>query len=143
MPKGSLPELLETLKEDEDEFKTLLKNDGFSSFQMELSIPKFKIETLTNFKDTLQASNVSEIFNQSADSFENMTDKKVYVSQILQKAVFEFNEEGAEAAAATAVFMNFECAITYPSFTVDKPFMFALVTDHGIPLFVGHVVDPR
>ena len=68
------------------------------------------------------------------------TNKGLFVSQVVQKAFIEVNEEGAEAAAATAGEME-DCM--NPEFTCDRPFMF-LIRDNltGIILFSGHVTDP-
>ena len=69
--------------------------------------------------------------------------KGLFVSQVVQKAFVEVNEEGTEAAAATACSMT-DCAMPMnPEFTANRPFMF-LIRDNltGIILFSGHVTDP-
>ena len=66
------------------------------------------------------------------------------VYQVVQKAFVEVNEEGTEAAAATAACVS-DCEDDEPptKFTCDSPFMF-IVRDNksGMILFVGQVMDP-
>ena len=71
------------------------------------------------------------------------TNKGLFVSQVVQKAFVEVNEEGAEAAAATAGIMMMRAMPMNPEFTCDRPFMF-LIRDNltGMILFSGHVTDP-
>ncbi|THD18415.1 Serine proteinase inhibitor, partial [Fasciola hepatica] len=54
------------------------------------------------------------------------------------------DEEGAEAAAASAATVSFDC-LSIPEILVkaDHPFVVALVYDDKIPIFVGHVTDPE
>jgi len=54
------------------------------------------------------------------------------------------NEEGTEAAAATAVGMMGGMPAKPPEFRADHPFLF-LIQDNrtGSILFLGRVVDPR
>jgi len=54
------------------------------------------------------------------------------------------NEEGTEAAAATAlIFMEESCSISV-DFVVDHPFVFVLYsTTLHCPLFVGKVMNPK
>ena len=70
------------------------------------------------------------------------TNKGLFVSQVVQKAFVEVNEEGAEAAAVTDCEMCDGVGMD-PEFTCDRPFMF-LIRDNltGIILFSGHVTDP-
>ena len=71
------------------------------------------------------------------------TNKGLFVSQVVQKAFVEVNEEGAEAAAATAAILNLRSGGRIYKFTCDRPFMF-LIRDNltGMILFSGHVTDP-
>jgi serpin B len=70
---------------------------------------------------------------------------RLHVSKVIQKAFIEVNEEGSEAAAATAVIMVKCCAmpIEPPQFRCDKPFLY-LIKDNqsGLILFAGKVEDP-
>jgi len=71
----------------------------------------------------------------------------LYISEIFHKAFLALDEDGTEAAAATAVVMGIR-GISHPTtpieIMVDRPFVFAI--QHclsGACLFLGQVVDPR
>ena len=66
-----------------------------------------------------------------------------FLFQVIQKAFIEVNEDGAEAAAATAGIMMMRAMVIVPKFTCDRPFMF-MIRDNltGVTLFSGHVTDP-
>ena len=70
---------------------------------------------------------------------------RTYISIVVQKAFIEVNEEGSEAAAATAAIGVQCCAmpIKPPQFNCDRPFLY-LIKDHqsGLILFAGKVEDP-
>ena len=71
--------------------------------------------------------------------------RDLYISNVIHKAYVNVNEEGTEAAAATAVTVN-SLAIMLPSkeFRADHPFVFFIMDDDtGNILFMGHVIDPK
>ena len=120
------------------DFETL--NGELRSTQLSLKLPKFKIEFEAELVKTFESLGVKEIFR--AANFQEMIDRgDVRVDSILHKAVVEVQEEGAEAAAATAVVMT-----RSPSKIIefDRPFLFIIQdVNHKIPLFMGRIVDPR
>lgn len=64
------------------------------------------------------------------------------ISNVIHKAFVEVNEEGTEAAGATAVEVRLNSLPS--SFRADRPFVF-LIRDKRTEsiLFMGRVVDPR
>jgi len=69
----------------------------------------------------------------------------LYISSALHKAFVDVNEEGTEAAAATAVVIGATSAPGQSyTITLDHPFLF-LIRDNatGTLLFVGRMADPR
>ncbi len=78
--------------------------------------------------------------------FSGMTDReKLAIAEVIHKAFIEVNEEGTEAAAATATEMlGFGEPPPTPVFRADHPFVFLIrdVRSESI-LFMGRVVDPR
>ena len=127
------------------DFETL--NGELRSRQLSLKLPKFKIEYENQqLVKTFKALGVKEIFNDSAANLEEITDAKVSVSKIIHKAVIEVQEEGAEAAAATAIVMESRSANRQQQRVIefDRPFLFIIQdVNHRIPLFMGRIVDPR
>ena len=126
------------------DFETL--NDKLRSIKLTLKLPKFKIEYENQqLENTFKALGVKEIFKDSAN-LEEITDAKVSVSKIIHKAVIEVQEEGAEAAAATAIVMESRSANRQQQKVIefDRPFLFIIQdVNHRIPLFMGRIVDPR
>ena len=68
----------------------------------------------------------------------------LYISAVEHKAYVEVNEEGTEAAAATAVVMERKSVIAMPPrFIADHPFLFLIRENHtGSILFLGRMTDP-
>lgn len=70
-------------------------------------------------------------------------DLDLYVKEVLHEGYISVDEEGTEAAAATAVVNNAVSAPVSEPFHVDRPFLFAIHdVQHGTPLFLGRVNDP-
>jgi serpin B len=66
------------------------------------------------------------------------------ISSVAHKAFVDVNEEGTEAAAATAVGVGVVCACEPPPFVVDRPFVFAIRENlSGTILFLGRIVHPQ
>lgn len=108
-------------------------------------LPKFKLETKYNLGEPFQKMGMKDAFSQAAD-FSGMGWKKgdLWIGQIRHRAFVEVNEEGTEAAAATAVEMVTKAApVRDPVFRADHPFMF-LIRDNatGTILFIGRVANP-
>ena len=67
----------------------------------------------------------------------------MYISDVFHKAFVLVDEEGTEAAAATAAMVFVRGRPPPVSVSVDRPFIF-LIRDRetGAVLFVGRVLDP-
>ena len=85
-----------------------------------------------------------EAFSKRAD-FSGITKKTgVYISEVAHKAFIELNEEGTEAAAATAVLVREYSAEEEPVFMANHPFLlFIRENKSGSILFIGRVVNPK
>ena len=65
------------------------------------------------------------------------------ISTVAHKAFVDVNEEGTEAAAATAIGVGITCACEPPPFVVDRPFVFAIRENlSGTILFLGVIRNP-
>lgn len=115
-----------------------------------LRMPRFRIETDLNLVPRLQAVGITLAFDPNRADFSGITnsmreDDRIHISQARHKALIEVNEEGTEAAAASAV--GFALRASRPPDTridIDRPFLFYLVdTDTRSILFMGRVMDPR
>jgi serpin B len=69
--------------------------------------------------------------------------RELFISAVLHKAFVTVNEEGTEAAAATAVLMPRGRPGPIPVFRADHPFLFLVRENRtGSILFLGRIVDP-
>ena len=69
--------------------------------------------------------------------------KDLQVSHVLHKAFVDVNEEGTEAAAATAVVIKERAAPMEAAFRADRPFLFVIRDNKsGVALFMGRYKGP-
>ncbi len=113
--------------------------------RIEIRLPKFKMISDNPLTDIFKALGMKKAFSPREADFSGMTGKRdLFISRILHKAFVEVNEEGTEAAAATAVVMKRTSLPPKPILiSVDHPFLF-LIKDNttGAVLFMGRVQNP-
>ena len=113
--------------------------------QVTLALPKFKVRTHAELVDTLMQLGMTDAFDDRAD-FGGIADEQLVISQVAHEAYISVDEDGTEAAAATAVVMRQSAGhvdTARATVTVDHPFLFAITdTKTGTPLFLGRVTDP-
>lgn len=113
--------------------------------KVDLYLPKFKFETSYDLVPAFQKMGMKDAFDTMAD-FRGMGWPKgdLWISQIKHKAFVEVNEEGTEAAAATAVEMATKSIrMNPPVFRADHPFIFIIRDNQsGTILFMGRIVNP-
>ncbi|XP_075970380.1 antichymotrypsin-2-like isoform X6 [Anticarsia gemmatalis] len=107
-----------------------------------VQLPKFKIETTTDLKKVLQNMNVTKLFAPGQARLDNLLrgESDLYVSDAIQKAFIDVNEEGSEAAAAN-VFSDILTSDIIDMrepvhFIANHPFVF-YVMQNNIILFNG------
>jgi serpin B len=114
--------------------------------RINLEMPKFDFESTINANDPLKALGMEEAFDPDLSDFKGMADvEDLHITDVLQKATITVDEEGTEAAAATAVIVGVESApIGEPiSLVIDRPFLFFIQHQPtGTILFMGRVVEP-
>jgi serpin B len=112
-------------------------------------LPKFKLACQFELADVLAAMGMSDAFSNSAADFSGMTTSdRFHISTVIHEAVMDVNEEGTEAAAATAVGMKALAIVARPpppiEFRADHPFIFLIRQQStGAILFAGRVVNPK
>ena len=109
---------------------------------VEVSIPKFKMTLKVQLKDILNAMGMTDLFGDADLSGMDGT-YNLFVTKVVHKAYIDVNEEGTEAAAATAVVIGRSYGQVRKLFRADHPFLFLIrekVT--GSILFSGRVVNP-
>jgi serpin B len=110
-----------------------------------VSLPRFKATGRFGLNDTLASMGMVDAFSDTKANFAGMDGRPnwLYISAIIHKAFVEVNEEGTEAAAATAVVMMERVVPAPLSFRADHPFIFLIQEKRtGSILFVGRLSDP-
>ncbi|KAF7690271.1 leukocyte elastase inhibitor-like isoform X1 [Silurus meridionalis] len=94
--------------------------------EVQVSLPRFKLEETYDMKDLLVSMGMTDAFNPCKCDFSRMSPgDDLVLSKVVHKSFVEVNEEGTEAAAATAAIMMLRCAMLPPEqFRADHPFLF-------------------
>jgi len=110
-----------------------------------LSLPQWRFESTRELKAPLQTLGMRTAFEPGAADFSGMggAPGDLYIDGIYHKAFIAVDEQGTEAAAATAVTVGLLSLPATVELSFDRPFMF-MVYDHptGQIVFVGRVSDP-
>jgi len=108
-----------------------------------ITIPKFKLKFQTYLSEKMNNLGVRDLFTERADLSGVSRSESLYASAAVHQAFIEVNEEGTEAAAATAAVVGLRSARKKRQFFADRPFLF-LVYDNkqDVVLFAGKVVNP-
>ncbi|MBE0431984.1 serpin family protein [candidate division WOR-3 bacterium] len=111
--------------------------------EVDVFMPRFKLETKYNLNATLSDMGMAIAFSPRAD-FSGMNGRgDLFISAVIHQAFVEVNEEGTEAAAATGVMMETVSVRPRIEFRADHPFVF-MIRDKRTQaiLFMGRVSDP-
>lgn len=116
--------------------------------EVRVCLPKFKLTWgAIRLNAFLQALGMADAFSDARADFSGMDGQRnwLYIGLVLHKAFVEVNEEGTEAAAATAVVTKARAVrpIPPPEFRADHPFLFLIQEEEtGAILFLGRMADP-
>ncbi|XP_050354467.1 antichymotrypsin-2-like isoform X2 [Nymphalis io] len=126
------------MKKLADGYDLLAEMDKMYKTKVQVTIPKFKIETEIDLATVLPKLGIKAIFNSQDSGITKVLSKpeQLFVSKAVQKAFIEVNEEGAEAAAATAMGIMLCSAMIDEdpvlSFVADRPFLATIVSNNTI-----------
>ncbi|KAK7283321.1 hypothetical protein RIF29_12757 [Crotalaria pallida] len=145
------------LPDAKDGLSSLVEKVSYEPEFLERKLPCRKVEVgdfrIPRFKISFgfEASNVLKelglVLPFSDGNLTAMVDSPISqnmrVSNIFHKSFIEVNEEGTEAAAASAVTIELMCFMPKLDFVADHPFLFLVREDiSGTILFVGQVLNP-
>ncbi len=136
-PEGKLHELEQGLSAQKLDAYVAAMTPSAVAVQM----PRFEARTQASLKDVLSALGLGVAFSGEAD-FSGMTGtRELQLQAVVHEAVVKTDEDGTEAAAATAVLAGKVSAPQYV--TINRPFVY-VVRDRatGAVLFVGRIVEP-
>ena len=138
-----LPHEGKTLNEAVNKLNDPSFNPGSTgiSTQVNLQLPRFTIECRYRLEDILPEMGMKLAFTNNADFTGINGEIPLSISRVVHKTFVSVDEEGTEAAAATAV----EAGVTsvgpderIVNFIVDKPFIFMIRENStGVILFIG------
>ncbi|GFT44646.1 leukocyte elastase inhibitor [Nephila pilipes] len=114
------------------------------NIKVKVSLPKFRVEYSKSLVSTLKSLGMLKAFSNSEADLTGISDLKgICVSEIMHKAVIEVNEEGSEAAGATAAVIVYRSLPPrVPEFTVEHPFLFTIYnTKNNLNLFTGRITE--
>lgn len=121
--------------------------DRLSKREVSVWLPRFKMTREYRLRETLVAMGMKKAFTGGEADFSGMNGKRdLAISDVVHKAFVDVNEEGTEAAAATAVIMGRGATMPQPVpvFRADHPFVFMIRdTKTGTILFLGRVRSPN
>ncbi|GBM96517.1 Serpin B4 [Araneus ventricosus] len=138
-----LPNLANGLKDLESSLSYNFLQDlkqNMRETRVNVAIPKFKIDYSKSLKDAFQNLGVRKVFNFEAQ-LGGLSEESagLYASDVIHQAVIEVNEEGSQAAAATAIPIARSLP---PEFIADHPFMFVIYnTRNNLIYFMGRVEE--
>jgi serpin B len=122
--------------------------------KVKLYLPKFRVAwSATKLTAWLSALGMPLAFSRSHADFSGIDGHEpphpegLFISNIFQKAFVDVNEEGTEAAAASAVVFRMRGRVSkpppVPTVRADHPFLFAILDRYSDSiLFFGRMSDP-
>lgn len=142
-----LPKKVDGLKEVEknlsyERLRSLLGKGSQS--EVAVCLPRFTMQRKFMLADTLAAMGMKQCLSSPPADFSGLNGRKdLFIGQVVHEGFVDVNEEGTEAAAATAVTVKAAMSVTSKEFKADHPFIF-LIRDRrgGTILFMGRVEDP-
>uniref|UniRef100_A0A668AQC1 Leukocyte elastase inhibitor n=1 Tax=Myripristis murdjan TaxID=586833 RepID=A0A668AQC1_9TELE len=127
-----------------EKFVEWTQPDMMDTMEVQVGLPRFKMEESYDLKDILTRMGMGDAFDVGMSDFSGMSPANdLVLSQVVHKAFVEVNEEGTEAAAATAAIMMMRCARMPDQFIADHPFLFFIRHKPSMSvLFAGRFCSP-
>jgi len=109
-----------------------------------LALPKLDVTSELELSDTLKALGVTDLFDPSRADISALYEDVagVALSKVQHAARLTMDEEGVTATAFTAMGYGAGAPEHEMDFTLDRPFLFKLTAENGLPLFAGVVNHP-
>lgn len=109
-----------------------------SEEQVMVKMPKVKTETSLQLSEQLYGMGLTDAFTGAAD-FSRMASAPQHIDEVIHKTYLSIDEEGTEAAAATAIIMTRSARpMLGKTVTLDRPYLMAIVDNEtDCLLFLG------
>ncbi|KAM4026595.1 serpin B6-like [Anomaloglossus baeobatrachus] len=127
-----------------EKLKNWINPDMMDKSQVEIDLPRIFLEESYDLKSYLTEMGLSDLFNADKADLTGISEKgNLYVSEMFHKAFVEINEEGTEAAAATAGIVTARILPIVEKFHADHPFLFLIKhNETNAILFLGKFCSP-
>lgn len=118
-------------------------NAKSTNINVNLSVPKFDVTANLELSQALQELGITDVF-VNGDFSPILPEADVYLNRVDHAARVKIDEKGAEAAAYTVMITEGEAQLPEKDidFVLDRPFLFVITSQDGLPLFAGVVNNP-
>jgi serpin B len=113
--------------------------------KVDIALPKFTFTETTDLSQILPKLGITDLFDAANVDLSGMLEKTgLAISDVIHKAFIDVNEEGTEAAAATAMISRMMMMpMNEVSFVCDRPFLFMIVDSvTKFVHFIGRYTKP-
>ena len=125
-------------------------NASTINYYVHLTMPRFELEMFVDLSAGLLKLGMTDAFDPDLADFSGIKHDDpvgpIFIKTVLQKTFIRVDEEGTEAAAATAGVAGAGASGPPPNevdFTMDRPFIYAIRHDPtGAVLFIGRMMNP-
>lgn len=145
-----LPKEVDGLGQFEKAMTAEMVDDWLTRLQTQevaVTFPTFEFASDFSLAKNLKTMGMTDAFSPAADFYGMTSAEKVFLSEVIHKAFVAVDEDGTEAAAATAVPTCWEAMVRKPRpmiFKADHPFLFLIRHNStGLILFIGRVMNPQ
>lgn len=115
--------------------------EEYEEAEIELSLPRFSIDSDLELRTVLEALGVQDIFDPAKAKLTKISKEPLFVSRVFHRAVIEVNEEGTVATAVSGGTVSFKQ--TPIEFVANRPFGFLIIDRQtNTLLFAGQVRNP-
>ncbi|KAM9632131.1 serpin B11-like isoform 1-T4 [Trichechus inunguis] len=125
-------------------FQEWTSSSNMMEKEVEVYIPRFKLEIKYELNSLLKSLGMTDIFDQTKADLSRMSPaKNLYLSKVIHKSYVDVNEEGTEAAAATGNIVVVKNVPMRAQFMANRPFLFFIKhTRTNMILFFGKLASP-
>ena len=109
-----------------------------------VTVPKFDVSDGGDISEELKNIGVTDIFDPNRADLSSVSGGNTFVGGFIQSSRVSIDEEGCSAASLVTVPLYGAEAPTGNTayFTADRPFIFVIRNDSGLPLYIGTVNEP-
>ena len=147
LPSEKYNSIGDYIKKEKEDY-TLINNKLKETEKVKLYLPKFKIEYSSSLKESFKKMGMKLAFSDNANLKKLFSDsnlsKNIYIEDILHKTYINVDEEGTEAAGATAVIiskraMGIEMRVNHSFLYMIKDKRIMDINGNNMMLFIGIV----